>query len=119
MRILLDEMLSAAIAEQLRKRGHDAAAGQGDPNLEGKPDTELLRAARELRRVLVTDNVRDFARLHQQFVHAREDHAGIILAAPASFPRSKKTIRLWVNTLDRYMRERGDSSRESIYSWLS
>lgn len=119
MKILLDEMLSAAIAEQLRKRRRDAAAVQGDPDLEGKSDLELLRAARELQRVLVTDNVQDFARLHQQFVRTREDHAGIILASPTRFPRSKKTIRLWVNALDRYVREHGEQAHESLCNWLS
>lgn len=112
-------MLSATIAEQLRKRGHDAAAVQGDPDLEGKSDLELLRAARELRRVLVTDNVQDFARLHQQFVRAREDHAGIVLASPASFRRSKKTNRLWVNALDRYIGEHRRDSPENLCAWLA
>ncbi|MDQ6773079.1 MAG: DUF5615 family PIN-like protein [Candidatus Dormibacteraeota bacterium] len=67
MKLLLDEMLDATIAEQLRHRGHDVEATQAQAGLEGKKDTKLLRAARELDRVVVTGNVRDFVRLHRQF----------------------------------------------------
>src|SRR5258708_40319212 len=96
VKLLLDEMLSASIAEQLRRQGHDAQATQGNAGLEGKPDPELLRAAREVGRALVTDNVADFARLHRQFLSSGEDHAGVVLVSPRRFPRSKRTIGLWV-----------------------
>jgi len=119
VKLLLDEMLDATIAERLRQRGHDVVTVQGDSDLQGKKDPELLQAARAMRRVLVTDNVQDFARLHQQFLAANEAHAGILLAAPASFPRSKRTIRIWVTALDRYLRESGQASLDGLCTWLS
>lgn len=112
-------MLDATIAEQLRKRGHDVTAVQGEPELEGKKDPELLRAARDQGRVLVTDNVQDFARLHQQFVRARENHAGILLASPATFPRSKKTISVWVKALDRLLKDQSDADWGNLCGWLA
>lgn len=119
MKILLDEMLDAMIAEQLRQRGHDAVPVQGDPDLEGMKDPELLRAARELGRALVTDNVQDFSRLHQQFVRSREEHKGIVLASPASFPRAKRTIRMWVDALAGFMKEHEDRSIDNLCVWLA
>ncbi len=119
MKLLLDEMLNASIAEQLRRRGHDAQATQGNTGLEGKKDPDLLRAARELDRVIVTDNVQDFARLHRQFLVVGEDHAGIILVPPSRYPRSKRTLGLWVNALDAFVRDRSETSMKNICTWLS
>ena len=119
MRILLDEMLDASIAEQLRLRGHDATAIQGNTELEGKRDPELLRSAGELDRAVVTDNIADFARLHGRFLAAGEDHAGIILVSPARFPRSKRTIGLWVEALADFLEEHAEASLKNTRVWLS
>lgn len=118
MKLLLDEMLDASIAEQLRKLGHDVEAVQGNAELEGRTDPELLRAASERGRVLVTDNVQDFARLHQQFVRSGEAHAGILLASPRRYPRAKGTIRKWAAGLDTFMRAHEKGSLESQVYWL-
>ena len=45
MRLLLDEMLSARIAEQLRDRGHDVTAVDGSPHLRGLADPDLFEHA--------------------------------------------------------------------------
>jgi len=119
VRILLDEMLDASIAEQLRLRGYDATAIQGDAELEGKQDPDLLRSAGELGRAIVTDNVADFARLHQRFLAAGEDHAGIILVSPARFPRSKRTIGLWIEALAAFLEDHSEASLKGICVWLS
>lgn len=119
MKLLLDEMLDASIAEQLRRRGHDAEATQGNPGLEGNKDPDLLRAARELDRVVVTDNVQDFARLHKRFLASGEDHAGIVLASPTRFPRSKRTIGLWVEALDTFLQNHAETSLMNTCMWLS
>ena len=87
MRLALDEMLDPEIAAQLRLRGWDVIAVANEPDLRGLGDVELLRALRPARRALVTDNVDDFARLHRDFLGANEDHAGLVFAAPARFPR--------------------------------
>ena len=43
--LLLDEMLSHTIAQQLRSRGHDVMAVVEDPSLMALPDEEILAAA--------------------------------------------------------------------------
>ena len=111
-------MLSASIADQLRRRGHDVEASQGNPGLEGKPDPDLLRAARDLDRVLVTDNVADFARLHTRFLTSGEDHVGIVLVSPGRFPRSKRTIGIWVADLDTFLHEHPEASPKNACIWL-
>lgn len=118
MKLLLDKMLDVAIAEQLRKHGHDAEAVQGNAELEGKTDLDLLRAAHERGRVLVTDNVQDFARLHQEFMRAGEAHAGILLVSPRRYPRAKGTIRKWADGLDKFLQANEKDSLENQTCWL-
>ena len=68
MRLLLDEHYSHTIAEELRRRGVDAVATQNErPELEGQDDDVILRAATLERRVVVTNNVRDYAPLVEEF----------------------------------------------------
>ena len=119
MKLLLDEMLDATIAEQLCRRGYDVVATQGNAELEGKQDPELLRAAFELDRAIVTDNVADFARLHRQFLAAGAEHSGIILVPPARFPRSKRTIGIWVEALAGFLERHEGASLMNTYTWLS
>ena len=119
MKVLLDEMLDPTIAEQLCRRGHDVAAIQGNAELEGKQDSELLQAARELDRATVTDNIADFARLHRQFLAAGEEHSGIVLASPASFPRSKRTLGIWIEAVATFLEGHEGESLRNTCTWLS
>ena len=57
MRLLLDEMLSPVIAEQLRLRGYDVESVAGDPARKGLPDRDVMELARSERRAVVTNNV--------------------------------------------------------------
>jgi Domain of unknown function (DUF5615) len=63
VRVLLDEMLSPDIAEQLRAHGHDVQAIAASEHAE-LDDPEVLDLARSQQRALVTNNVRDFRPLH-------------------------------------------------------
>jgi predicted nuclease of predicted toxin-antitoxin system len=118
VKLLLDEMLDASIAHGLRKRGYDVAAIQRDAALEGKDDPDVLRTATQQNRVLVTNNVEDFARLHQRFLADGEEHAGIILVSSRSLPRSKRTIGLWVQTLVEYLDGNPTTSLKNECRWL-
>ena len=64
MRALLDEMLTPAIAGELRSRGHDVAAIAGHQDREALPDPDVLPLARAEHRAIVTSNLRDFRPLH-------------------------------------------------------
>ncbi len=88
MRLLLDEMWSPVIAEQLRRRGHDVVASVERDDLRGLSDEEILRAAALDRRVLVTRDVGDFAELIARWRAEDRDHWGVILVSPRRFSAS-------------------------------
>ena len=60
MRFLLDEMFPAGTVELLAANGHDAVH-VFDRGLGARPDGELVALAKAESRVLVTENVQDFA----------------------------------------------------------
>ena len=61
--LLLDEMLSPTIADQLRQRGRDAYAITERSDLVGLPDEQVLGLGADEDRVLVTLNIADLRRL--------------------------------------------------------
>jgi predicted nuclease of predicted toxin-antitoxin system len=87
--LLLDEMLSAAIAEQLRAKGHDVAAVVADPALTALPDDQILSHAARAGRALVTANIKDFMPLDTLYRAASQRHAGLILISAKTFPRDR------------------------------
>lgn len=89
MRLLLDEMYPAAIAEQLRARGFDVVSIH-EPSfdrLEGAPDADVFAAALELGRSLVTENVPDFRRLADAALARGERTPGLVFTTNRRFPR--------------------------------
>lgn len=87
MRLLLDEMLSAVIAEQLRARGQDVVAVSERADLRGMPDRELFALVQEDRRAVVTYNRDDFLELDRQYRQAGQEHAGVVIVHPRHFPQ--------------------------------
>ena len=63
MRLLLDEMLSPAVADELAKLGHDAAAVASRADPREQPDGTVLAAARDEDRAIVTADIGGFRRL--------------------------------------------------------
>jgi predicted nuclease of predicted toxin-antitoxin system len=84
--LLLDEMLSGAIAEQLRARGIDVVAVVEDSSLIGTADEDLLDHPAVQQRVLVTANVADFAALANDSRAGDRTHAGIVYVTNRAFP---------------------------------
>jgi hypothetical protein len=68
VKLLLDEMLSPVVAQQLRDRGHDVEAIAGHPLHAALSDREVMDLARGQRRAIVTNNVVDFRPLHHEAV---------------------------------------------------
>lgn len=103
MRLLLDEMYSPRIAEQLRARGRDVASVH-DPGyraLEGEPDEEVWAAALAADRVLVTENVQDFRRIETDALASAQPTARLIFTTDRQFPRGNPaTIGRLVTALD-------------------
>lgn len=105
MRLLLDEMISPRIARELRERGWDVDAVKlYRPDLEARPDREIIRRMAEEKRTVVTNNVADFRPIHDRTVAAGEDHSGMIFTYDAPMPRSRAAIPLWVDTLEDFLR---------------
>jgi hypothetical protein len=99
VRLLLDEMLSAAIAEQLRDRGHDAVAVDESPSLRGLPDPDLFEHAQRERRALVTYNRDDFLALDRDHRDRGREHNGIVILNPRRFRQSAATTGALVTAL--------------------
>lgn len=80
MRLLLDAHVSGrAVARALRERGHDVRAVDEERALDGWDDASLLDLATREERILVTCNVRDFARLAGERLAGGGHHAGCLL----------------------------------------
>ena len=87
--LLLDEMFSDDIAEQLRAMGHDVISIVADPALVGLPDEQVLAYAATAGRTLVTANIKDFVPLDSRYRAADQSHAGLILVSTKIFPQSR------------------------------
>jgi hypothetical protein len=91
VKLLLDEMLSPDIAEQLRERGHDVQAVAASEHAE-LDDPDVLDIARSQQRAVVTNNVRDFRPLHMAAVQAGgAGHYGMVFMS-GNFRRTKADI---------------------------
>jgi predicted nuclease of predicted toxin-antitoxin system len=89
VKLLLDEMLSPAIARELRSRGHDVEPVAGNPDREALSDPEVLALARTEHRAIVTDNLRDFRPLHHDAITpGSPGHYGMIFM-PGTYRRTK------------------------------
>lgn len=75
-------MYPPTAAERLRERGIDALAVKESPELTGRDDADVLALAALDRRILVTENVADFAVLARTV-----EHVGMVFCHPRRFPR--------------------------------
>ena len=87
--LLLDEMYSGAIAEQLCAKGHDVLAAVTDPALLARPDDQILAHAAAAGRALVTANIKDFIALDAQYQAGSRSHSGLILVSSKTFPQDR------------------------------
>lgn len=101
MRLLLDEMLSPAIARELRARGHDVRAIQEHPEWQAFDDRQVFELARRERRAVVTDNLSDMRPLHYEAIvpGGPGDHGMIFI--PGGCPRRRADTGRIVAALER------------------
>jgi transposase len=100
VRLLLDEHLGPSLAEQLRSRGHDVVAIQERIELRGAADAAVIAVAAEESRTVVTRNIRDYVRVHNQRLRPGGHHAGILLVHGRSFPEVRGIAGRLVTALD-------------------
>jgi len=119
LRLLLDEMYPAVVADQLRRRGHDVIAVTERMELRSLPDAAIFAAAKEERRAVVTENVTDFVPLADITDQRGEQHHGLILISPVKFPRGQRgTIGHLVTELDRLLNANADDAPTNPRVWL-
>ena len=87
--LLLDEMFSDDIAQQLSAKGYDVISVVADPALVGLPDDQVLAYATTQGRALVTANIKDFVPLDGRYRAAGQSHAGLILVSTKTFPQNR------------------------------
>lgn len=105
MRLLLDEHYSPAIAQQLRKRGHDVVSASETEELKNLEDPDLLSWAIGQRRAVVSENASDFVPLHQDCLLRGKRHHGIVLTNRRRFTRARAAMGRLVRALDGLLME--------------
>src|SRR5690349_10279160 len=79
IRLYFDHHIKLQLAEELRAAGYDVLTTQ-EAGMETATDTAQLTFAAQENRSILTYNIRDFAPLHEQWLSAGRDHAGIIVS---------------------------------------
>ena len=101
MKLMLDEMISAAVAEQLRGRDRDVEAVSERRELRGLTDEDLFDYAQRAERSVVTYNRDDFLELDRRYRGENRRHFGIVILNPRRFPQGPASIGPLVTSLDR------------------
>jgi Domain of unknown function (DUF5615) len=119
LRLLLDEMYPPTIAEQLRRRGHDATAVTARPELRTLADPDLFAIAQQERRAVVTENVADFIRIADGFDQRGGEHHGLVLLDARRYPRGNpRTIGCRVEALERLLEQCPRDDPTNLRHWL-
>jgi len=119
VKLLLDEMLSPAIARKLRERGNDVEAVAGHPDRAALPDPEVMELARAEHRAVVTNNVRDFRPLHNEAIApGGPGHFGVIFM-PGSYRRTRDDLGRIITVLENMLAEHpGQADLANGEAWL-
>ncbi|MDP2350761.1 MAG: DUF5615 family PIN-like protein [Chloroflexota bacterium] len=117
MKLLLDEHFSPRLAATLRSMGHDAVAVVERPDLIGRPDRVVWRAASQELRVMVTQDLADFGPLATTTVGSGH-HPGLVLVAARTFAPTRGGIGRLASALDALASEAGTSGLDDRLVWL-
>ena len=110
MRLLLDEMIPPLLARGLREARYDVQAIKWDRNdLLGSSDLDLVRCMATERRTIVTNDVDDFQKIHDQFLATGDEHHGMVFTFDATMPRTKAATPQWVQTLTQLLADHADN----------
>jgi hypothetical protein len=110
VKLLLDEMYPRRLAEQLRAAGHDVVAEVELPDLVGRDDATVLAYARQDDRVVVTENVVDYAT-----VDAAE-HVGLLLVNARRWPRTPSGLPRLVGAIRAHLE--APEGAAGLVEWL-
>jgi predicted nuclease of predicted toxin-antitoxin system len=120
VKLLIDEMYPAVIAERLRLAGHDASAVSEDPSTAGLDDNAVFDLAVEGRRAVVTENAADFVRIAREHAAAGGPVPTLVMTSNRSFPRhSRAFVGRAVRALTELCVEHpGDDPQAGAVHWL-
>lgn len=119
MRALLDEMYSAKVAQELRRRGHDVTAVGENPRLIGSSDGAVFAAAQAQRRAIVSEDISGFVALDRAVRSRGKVHYGIVLSPARRFPRTGRGVGAFVRALDSLLsQQRSDDALLARIHWL-
>jgi hypothetical protein len=116
VKLLLDEMISAIVAQRLRGRDRDVEAVSERRELRGLADEEIFEYAQTAERTVVTYNRDDFLELDRRYRGRHRSHRGIAIVNPRRFPQGNPSLAPLVTSLDRLMTE--GPPYESFIDWL-
>jgi predicted nuclease of predicted toxin-antitoxin system len=102
MRLLLDEQLSPAIAEQLRARGYDIVFAT-EAGVAGATDEKILSSAARDRRAVVTNNIKDFRPLHADYLGTNTTHYGIVYIATRKYSLRREQLGPLITALGEFL----------------
>ena len=119
MRLLLNEMLSSAIARELRERGYDVLAIADQPGWVALSDPDVMTLARTERRAVVTNNLRDYRPLHADAITpGSPGHFGMI-SMSGTYRRTKEDTGRIIAALEAKLTEYpGDEDLANGECWL-
>src|SRR5262249_49912809 len=118
VRLLLDAMYNPVIADQLRRRGHDAVSAHEIDTLGSAPDETIVAFAIAERCVVVTENIHDFLRIDRELRAQGREHFGMLLTTNQSFSRHQAGgVGRLVTALDAWLREHPEEATESSLIW--
>jgi len=102
-RLLLDEMFSPVIAEALAGRGIEVTAVAATAELRAMSDVDLFEWAAAGGYHLVTENVKDFARLLSAAQGTGKKAPGVLFTNSRCFPRSRRNPGPLIAALDAWL----------------
>jgi hypothetical protein len=111
VKLLLDEMYPRRLAEQLRNDGFDVVAVVEIPELVGSGDLDVARCGLQEERIVVTENVADYARLEPG------EHAGLLLVNARRWPRTASGLPRLVDALRAWLTVR-TTTAAGVVEWL-
>ncbi len=119
LKLLIDEMYPAAIAEQLRNRKHDVEAVTERVALRALEDVHIFALAQQEQRAVVTENIDDYSVIADGCDQRGQAHYGLVLVPPSTHPRGdSRTIGRMVSELDRLLSRHPKHTPTSLRHWL-
>ncbi|MFZ3208313.1 MAG: DUF5615 family PIN-like protein [Geobacteraceae bacterium] len=100
IRFFLDEDVHAELGHALRSRGFDVIHAQ-ELNRKGRSDKEQLEYAVQDGRCFFSFNVKDFVKLHNQYVMDNMEHWGIIVSKQLPLGETLKRLLRLANAFPR------------------